>query len=144
MVGDDACCAGEVSGACRRVAILTPKQERFVQEYLIDLNATQAATRAGYSAKTAYSIGQRLLKDVEVAKAVARGQEKVAAKIGLTLDAHLEELAKLRDAARQDSAYAPAVSAEVARGKAVGLYTERVEHTGEGGGPIAMTVRFVK
>ena len=45
---------------------MTPKQKRFCDEYLIDTNATQAAIRAGYSEKTAYSIGQRLLKDVEV------------------------------------------------------------------------------
>ena len=45
---------------------VTPKQKRFCDEYLIDTNATQAAIRAGYSEKTAYSIGQRLLKDVEV------------------------------------------------------------------------------
>lgn len=45
---------------------LNEKQHRFADEYLIDLNATQAAVRAGYSEKTAYSIGQRLLKNVEV------------------------------------------------------------------------------
>ena len=45
---------------------MTPKQKRFCDEYLIDTNATQAAIRAGYSEKTAYSIGQRLLKEVEV------------------------------------------------------------------------------
>jgi len=45
---------------------LTEKQRRFVEEYLVDFNATQAAIRAGYSEKTAYSQGQRLLKHVEV------------------------------------------------------------------------------
>lgn len=45
---------------------MTEKQKRFCEEYLVDLNATQAAIRAGYSERTAYSIGQRLLKDVEV------------------------------------------------------------------------------
>ena len=40
---------------------MTPKQERFVQEYLIDLNATQAAIRAGYSGKSAVKIGHQLL-----------------------------------------------------------------------------------
>ncbi len=45
---------------------MTPKQEKFCAEYLIDLNGTQAAIRAGYSERTAYSIGQRLLKNVEV------------------------------------------------------------------------------
>ena len=45
---------------------MTPKQQRFIDEYLIDLNATQAAIRAGYSEKTAYSMGSRLLKNVEI------------------------------------------------------------------------------
>ncbi|RJT41996.1 terminase small subunit [Mesorhizobium waimense] len=49
---------------------MTPKQEQFVREYLIDLNATQAAIRAGYSAKTAHAQGPRLLENVEVAAAI--------------------------------------------------------------------------
>ena len=48
------------------VVALTAKQQRFCDEYLIDLNATQAAIRTGYSEKTAYSQGQRMLKNVEV------------------------------------------------------------------------------
>ena len=50
---------------------LTPKQQRFVDEYLIDLNATQSAIRAGYSKKTAQQIGSRLLLNVVVTAAVA-------------------------------------------------------------------------
>lgn len=50
---------------------LSEKQERFCEEYLIDCNATQAAIRAGYSGKTAYSMGQRLLKKVEVQNRIA-------------------------------------------------------------------------
>ncbi len=53
---------------------LTPRQARFVEEYLLDLNATQAAIRAGYSKKTAYSQGERLLRNVEVAAAVAEAK----------------------------------------------------------------------
>lgn len=49
---------------------LTPKQERFVQEYLIDLNATQAAIRAGYSAKTAEKIGSENIRKPEIAAAI--------------------------------------------------------------------------
>ncbi len=71
---------------------LTPKQARFVENYLIDLNATQAAIRAGYSAKTAYSIGQRLLKHVEVAAVLASRQEKVIAKTGLQRERILREV----------------------------------------------------
>ncbi len=74
---------------------LNAKQERFVQEYLVDLNATQAATRAGYSEKTAYSQGQRLLKNVEVAAAIAKAQEKRAEKVEITQEMVLAELAKI-------------------------------------------------
>lgn len=56
---------------------MTPKQQRFIDEYLIDLNATQAAIRAGYSEKTAYSMGSRLLKNVEIqARLHARTEEE--------------------------------------------------------------------
>lgn len=61
-------------------AKLTPKQKRFVEEYVIDCNATQAAIRAGYSPKTAYSIGQENLKKPEVMKAITEKQKKVSEK----------------------------------------------------------------
>ena len=47
---------------------LTAKQQRFCDEYLVDLNATQAAIRAGYSKKTAYAIGEQNLKKLELRK----------------------------------------------------------------------------
>lgn len=53
---------------------LTPKQAAFVSEYLVDLNATQAAERAGYSKKTAKSQGQRLLTKVDIAKSISAAQ----------------------------------------------------------------------
>lgn len=74
---------------------LTPKQARFVQEYLIDLNATQAAIRAGYSAKTAEQQGPRLLGNVGVAEAIAAGQAKRAERTEITADRVLTELAKI-------------------------------------------------
>ena len=58
--------------------ILTAKQARFCDEYLIDLNATQAAKRAGYSEHTAYSQGQRLLKVVEIASRIEELQSEAA------------------------------------------------------------------
>lgn len=70
---------------------MTPKQERFVQEYLIDLNATQAAIRAGYSAKTADVQGPRLLGNAGVAAKIAERQEKTAAKAGITRERVLRE-----------------------------------------------------
>lgn len=74
---------------------LTPKQQRFVDEYLIDLNATQAAIRAGYSAKTAYSIGQENLNKPEVASAIAFAQKARSQRTGITQDMVLRELAKI-------------------------------------------------
>ncbi len=56
---------------------MTSKQKRFCTEYLIDCNATQAAIRAGYSAKTAYSVGQRMLKNVEVKKYIDEQFERL-------------------------------------------------------------------
>ncbi|UVC14719.1 terminase small subunit [Mesorhizobium onobrychidis] len=74
---------------------LTPKQVRFVEEYLIDLNATQAAIRAGYSAKTAKSQGQRLLTNVDVGAALAEAQQKRSLVTGITAERVLTELAKI-------------------------------------------------
>ena len=56
---------------------LNERQSRFVNEYLVDLNATQAAIRSGYSKKTAYSIGERLLRHVEVRAAIQELQSKL-------------------------------------------------------------------
>ena len=55
---------------------MTPKQEKFCVEYLVDLNATQAAIRAGYSEKTAHSQGPRLLENVEVQNRIKELRER--------------------------------------------------------------------
>ena len=74
---------------------LTPKQERFIAEYLVDQNATQAALRAGYSKATAKSQGSRLLTKVDVKAEIAKRQMKVADKLELTAQRVLEELTML-------------------------------------------------
>jgi len=74
---------------------MTPRQQRFVDEYLIDLNATQAAIRAGYSAKTAEVQGPRLLGNVRVAKAIAKATEARARRTQITQDRVLQELARI-------------------------------------------------
>ncbi|MGI9077039.1 MAG: terminase small subunit [Gemmatimonadaceae bacterium] len=71
---------------------LTPKQARFAEEYLVDLNATKAAQRAGFSGKTAYSAGQRLLKNVEVAKRIAELMAKRSERVEVKADEVLREL----------------------------------------------------
>jgi phage terminase small subunit len=74
---------------------LTEKQARFVQEYLIDLNATQAATRAGYSAKTAYSQAFDLLRKPEVQQAIAAAQKEREQRTHITQDRVLQEIARI-------------------------------------------------
>ena len=65
---------------------LTPKQKRFVGEYLIDLNATQAAIRAGYSEKTAEVQGPRLLGNIRVQAAIAEAIEQREKRTQITQD----------------------------------------------------------
>lgn len=74
---------------------LTAKQAKFVSEYLIDLNATQAAIRTGYNPKTAYSQGQRLLKNVEVMKAIKAAQDKRAEKTQINAEYVLRRHAEI-------------------------------------------------
>jgi phage terminase small subunit len=75
--------------------ILTPKQRTFVDEYLVDLNATQAAVRAGYSSKTARTIGAQNLAKLNIQKALTDAMNDRAARTGITADRVLEELAKI-------------------------------------------------
>ena len=77
------------------MAKLTPKQKRFVDEYLVDLNATAAARRAGYSEKTACEQGSRLLANVKVQAAIQERQKKLQGKLEITQEAVLQELAAI-------------------------------------------------
>ena len=74
---------------------LNPKQQRFVEEYLIDLNATQAAIRAGYSPKTATAIASENLSKPSISAAIACAMAERSKRTGITQDRILEELAKV-------------------------------------------------
>jgi phage terminase small subunit len=74
---------------------LSAKQQLFVQEYLIDLNATQAATRAGYSSKNADKIGPELLGKTRVAQTIQKAMEERVSRTKITADRVLEEYAKI-------------------------------------------------
>lgn len=90
---------------------MTPKQEAFVREYLIDLNATQAAIRAGYSPKTANEQGARLLANVSIAAAVAQAKNERAQKCDIDALWVLREAKSTYEAARQADKLSEAVSA---------------------------------
>jgi len=74
---------------------LTAKQARFVEEYLVDLNATQAAIRAGYKAKNADVVGPELVGKTWVAAAIKARQEKLQKKLDITQERVLLEMARL-------------------------------------------------
>ncbi len=74
---------------------LTNKQKRFCEEYLIDLNATQAAIRAGYNPKTARSQGQRMLTKVDIVLYLQRLREEQSERTSITADTVLTELQRI-------------------------------------------------
>lgn len=74
---------------------LTPKQQRFVEEYLIDLNASKAAIRAGYSARTAGSQAHDLLKKPEIQLAIAQARARTAQRLELTRDMIIEQYRRI-------------------------------------------------
>lgn len=116
------------------VARLTKKNEVFCDEYLIDLNATQAAIRAGYSVESAGSIGSELLKKPEIRARIDRAMAERSKRTGINADRVLLELGKiafvnaidvinmndatvLSDASRDDTAAIASVKVKVIPGE---------------------------
>lgn len=127
---------------------LTDKQKRFVQEYLIDLNATQAAIRAGYSEKTARFIGHENLTKPNIQSLIEQKQKKIEEKTGVTIEWVIAELVDTYDHCRQKVAvldhegnetgewkFEPgsAVRSLELLGKHLGMFKEKVEITGKDG-----------
>lgn len=113
-----------------RAPPLTPKQQRFVQEYLQDHNGTQAAIRAGYSESTARQQGSRLLTEPRIQAAVRAGQKKVAKKAEVTVDSLMAELEQARKLALKEGQASAAVTATMGKGKLAGLLVEKHKHSG--------------
>ena len=109
---------------------LTPKQQMFVAEYLIDLNGTQAAIRAGYSAKTAYSIAEEILRKPEIVDAIQAGMDRRAKKINLTGEDILANIARLAQKAEDMDDTSNALRANELLGKHLKLFTDKVEQSG--------------
>lgn len=157
------------------MANLTPKQQRFVEEYLIDLNATQAAIRAGYSEKTAKEIGSENLTKPNIAKAIEEAQNKRAERTEITQDYVLSNIQKVIERCMQQEAVQArdgspllvqgpegdlaclfefketgALRGLELLGKHLGMFTEKVQHSGPDGGPVqvatkaTLTIKVVK
>lgn len=140
---------------------LTAKQQRFVAEYLIDLNATQAAIRAGYSEKTAGSIGDENLKKPEIAKAVQEAMQKRTERTQIDADYVLRTIVETIERCKQAEpvrdrdgeatgeykfeANAVLKGAELL-GKHLKMFTDKTELTGKDGAGLftGIKVEFVK
>lgn len=133
---------------------LTPKQERFVEEYLVDLNGTQAAIRAGYSPKTANEQASAMLAKPSIQEAVQAQRAKVSERTMRTVDDVMADIGRVRDNAMQimtdpDTggqvmlSHKDALKALELEGKHLGAFTERIEHSGPGGSAIPTIINLV-
>lgn len=111
-------------------AVLTPRQSRFVDEYLVDANGTQAAIRAGYSASGARVAAHRLLTNVAISSRLEARQRVDAARLSVTRETVLQRLLDAFDLAKEEREPATMVSAARELGKLLGFYAPiRVDAT---------------
>jgi hypothetical protein len=110
---------------------LTPKQQKFAQNVAKGMTKKDAAIKAGYSEKKAVKTGYELASknNPHIQEKIQALQEKASKKVELDLATHLTDLKDIREGAMRNGAWSAAVTAEVARGKAAGLYVNRSELT---------------
>jgi phage terminase small subunit len=116
---------------------MTPKQRRFVEEYGTDLNATQAAIRAGYSARTANEQGARLLANANIATAIQVAQRARSERLQISQDDVLRGLHREATLTGDGASHAARVSAWTQIGKHLGMFIERRQQLGEDGQPVS-------
>ena len=112
---------------------LTPKQQRFVEEYLVDFNATRAAARAGYSPRTANEQGARLLAKASVCEAVEAGKAELAERTLVTAEEVIEGLKREAEYHGDGASHGARVAALSHLAKIAGATVEKHEHRHEGG-----------
>jgi phage terminase, small subunit len=108
---------------------MTHRQELFIQEYIKTGNATSSAIKAGYSKRTAKSIGQRLLTFVDIKKKIDELSQKVANNNIMTAKERQEYLSKLINS--DDVKVSDKLKALDILNKMTGEYTQKVEVNGE-------------
>jgi phage terminase small subunit len=121
---------------------LTAKQQRFVEEYLVDCNAAGAARRAGYSSTNADKIGSQLLGKTGVSTAIAEQRAKLSISTGRTIADAMADIRRRGQMAEDEGEWGPAIKAAELEAKHLGAFVERLEHTGPGGGPLQQITRI--
>ena len=139
------------------------RQIRFVEEYIKDLNATQAAIRAGYSKKTARSQGARLLTNVDILEAIQEAKEERSERTKIDQDYVLTNIQKVIERCMQiqqvDNCLIQTEDVELAQafmfkeqgalkglellGKHLGMFKDKIKHSGDPNNPINMSLKVV-
>lgn len=109
---------------------MTPKQSAFVNEYLIDLNATQAAIRAGYSEKTARQTAAENLSKPDIAEAVQKAMNERAERTEITADYVLTGIVDVVRRAKVDNEKQHELKGFELLGKHLELFTDKLKHSG--------------
>jgi phage terminase small subunit len=107
--------------------MLTAKRQRFVEEYLIDLNSKQAAIRAGYSEKTAEQIGYQLIQKTSVLDAIKDAQAKLSEACLVSQKMVIEGLLTEAKLNGEGSSHSARVSAWGLLGKHLGMFVDKVD-----------------
>lgn len=116
------------------MAKLTPKQARFIDEYLIDFNGTQAYMRAGYKAKnedSAAVLASKLLRNVKVQEAIQAAQAKLSEACSVTQKMVIDGLKAEATLTGEGSSHSARVSAWGLLGKHLGMFVEKTENKTE-------------
>lgn len=128
--------------------MLTPKREAFAQAVASGMSQADAY-RAAYNVRdttkpeSIHQKASRLMAEVNIRARIEEIRAPAVKSAQITLESHLADLKMIRDRALEAEQYAAAITAETNRGKASGLYTEKVEHSGKDGGAIVTRVERV-
>jgi len=115
----------------RNESKLTEKQKMFCKEYMVDLNATQACIRAGYSEKTAKVIGSENLSKPYLQEEIARLMKSREERVQLTADKVLEDIERVRGLAEGSEQYSISLKASELQGKHLAMFTDKQQIDGE-------------
>lgn len=130
----------------RHTAPLSPREQLFVTEWLVDKNAKQAAIRAGYSAKSAAKTGFVMMQKSRIMDAVRKALEDQQKRTLITADQVLRDIDRIAEKAEGAGEFTAALKGKELIGKHYKLFTDKVETTGLDGGPIEskLTIEYVR
>lgn len=119
---------------------MTPKQEAFIREYLVDKCAAEAARRAGYRGSTVRKTASELLQKPHIKAAIAEALHAQMHRTLITADKVLTDIQEFGDKALLAGEFTAALRSREMLGRHYKLFTDRHEHGGIGGGPVQLVI----